>query len=80
VGHASRSSDLLYVEARLARVFSLASRLAEVRQRVVHVAPSQMLCQSQVEDGRVDTIGCVRSCYPCFIIFILLCHRSTVVI
>jgi hypothetical protein len=80
VGHASRSSGLLCVEARLARVFSLTSRLAEVRRRVMHVAPSQRLCQSQVEDGRVDTIDCVGSCYLCFVIFILLCHRDIVVI
>jgi hypothetical protein len=30
---------------------SLASRLAEARRRVVHVAPSQSLRRSQVEDG-----------------------------
>jgi hypothetical protein len=30
---------------------SLASRLTEVRRRVVHMTPSWRLCQSQVEDG-----------------------------
>jgi hypothetical protein len=30
------------------RFFSLASKLAETRLRVVHVAPSRRLCQSQV--------------------------------
>jgi hypothetical protein len=50
VGHASRSSGLLHVEA------------------------------SQVEDGRVDVMGCVRLCYPCFAVFTLLGPRGIVVI
>jgi hypothetical protein len=40
------------------------------------VAPSQRLHQSQVEDGWVDALGCIRSCYHCFIVFILLGHRG----
>jgi hypothetical protein len=41
-----------------------ASRLAEARWRVVHVALSRRLHQNQVEDGRVDVTGCVGPCYP----------------
>jgi hypothetical protein len=37
--------------------FGLASRLAETRRRVVHMAASRRLHQSQVEDGRVDVTG-----------------------
>jgi hypothetical protein len=36
--------------------------------------------QSQVEDGRVDATDCVRPCYPCFAVFILLDRRSIIVI
>jgi hypothetical protein len=37
VGHASRSSDLLHVEASRASVFQFGSKLVEVRRWVVHV-------------------------------------------
>jgi hypothetical protein len=57
----------------------LALRLAEARQRVVHVEPSQRLCRDQVKDGHVDTMGCVRSCYPYFVVFYILCLRSILV-
>jgi hypothetical protein len=40
---------------------SLASRLAEARRRVVHVAPSQRLLRDQVEDGRVDAMRLAAS-------------------
>jgi hypothetical protein len=59
---------------------SLASRLAEARRRVVHVAPSRRLHLSQVEDGRVDAMGCIEPCYPCFAVFILLVSRGIVII
>jgi hypothetical protein len=59
---------------------SLASRLAETRWRVVHVAPSRRLCRSQVEDGRIDAMDCVGSCYPIFIVFNVLCSRCIVLI
>jgi hypothetical protein len=47
---------------------SLASRLAEARWRVVHVAPLQRLRQSQVKYGWVNATGCVGSCYPYFVV------------
>jgi hypothetical protein len=59
---------------------SLASRLAEVRWRVVHVAPSWRSREDQVEDGQVDALGCVRVCYPYFVIFILLGYMGIFVI
>jgi hypothetical protein len=58
---------------------SLASRLAEAQRQVVHMAPSWRLRQSQVEDGRVNAMGCVGPYYPCFTIFFLLSHRGIVV-
>jgi hypothetical protein len=74
VGHALRSSGLLRVEA------SLASRLSETRRRVVHVAASQRLRQSQVENGRVDATGYIGYCYSCFTVFISLGPRGIVLI
>jgi hypothetical protein len=59
---------------------SLASRLADVRCRVVHVAPSWRSYEDQVENGRVDALGCVRVCYPYFVIFILLGYMGIFVI
>jgi hypothetical protein len=48
---------------------SLASRLAEVPRRVVHVASSRRSHGVQVKDRQVDATGCVRPCYPYFAIF-----------
>jgi hypothetical protein len=52
----------------------------EVRRWVVHVAPSQRLRQRQVEDGRVDAIGCVGPCYHTFTVFNVLVPRGILVI
>jgi hypothetical protein len=59
---------------------SAASRLAEARRSVAHVAPSRRLHRSQVEDGWVDVMGYVRPRYPCFAVFVLLGPRDIVVI
>jgi hypothetical protein len=59
---------------------SLASRLAKAGQREVHAAPSGRLRWSQVEDERVDAMGCVGLCYPCYVVFILLGPRGNVII
>jgi hypothetical protein len=58
--------------------FSLAARLADARRRVAHVAPSRRLRQNQVEDGRVDTTGCIELCYPirCFLCIMPYGHFS----
>jgi hypothetical protein len=57
VGHASRSSSSLHLEASLARVSEFASKLVEARWRVVHVAPSWRLSRDQLEYGLVDVTG-----------------------
>jgi hypothetical protein len=59
---------------------SLATRLAEARLWVMHVAPSRRLHRVEVKDRWVDATGCVGPCYPCFAIFILLGPRGIVVI
>jgi hypothetical protein len=43
------------------------------------VAQSRKLRQDQVEDGRVDVMGCVRPCYPYFAIFYVLGTRDIIV-
>jgi hypothetical protein len=58
---------------------SLTSRLVEARRRVVHVAPSCMLRRDQVEDGRVNVMGCIGPCYPCFAVFIVLGLKDNLV-
>jgi hypothetical protein len=57
----------------------LTLRPAQVRQRVVHVEPSWRLRWDQIEDGRVDTTGCIRPDYPYFTVFYVLGHRGMVV-
>jgi hypothetical protein len=75
VGHASRSSGFLRVEASRTRVFQFVLKLAEARRWVVHVAPSHRLCE-EVEDGWVDAMDCVGPYYPYFIVFIVLDLRD----
>jgi hypothetical protein len=75
-GYASRSGGLLCLEASRARVFSLTSRLAEARRRVVHVTLSQRLRQDQVENGWVNATGYVRPCYPYFAVLYILDPRG----
>jgi hypothetical protein len=58
---------------------SLASRLAEARRWIVHMAPSQRLRRVQVENGRVEATGYVGPRYTYFAVFLVLCHKSIVV-
>jgi hypothetical protein len=44
------------------------------------VAPSQRLRQREVEDGRVDVMGCIRPYYHTFAVFDVLGPRGIVVI
>jgi hypothetical protein len=44
------------------------------------VTPSRRLRRRQVEDGRVDAMGCVRPCYHTFTVFNVLAPRGIVVI
>jgi hypothetical protein len=69
VGHMSRSSGLLHLEASHARFSQFASKLAEARCRVVHVALSRRLRRDQVEDGRVNVMDCVGAFYPKIAVF-----------
>jgi hypothetical protein len=59
---------------------NLASRLAEARRRLVHVTSSRRSHGVQVENGRVDAIGCVGLCYSYINVFHVLGLRGIVVI
>jgi hypothetical protein len=58
---------------------SLVSRLVEARQWMVHVAPSWMSHEDQVEDGWVDATGCIGPCYPYLSVFFVLGPRGILV-
>jgi hypothetical protein len=58
---------------------SLASRLVEAHQRVVHVAPSMSLHRVQTEGGRIDAMGCIGPLYPRIVVFYVLGSRGIVV-
>jgi hypothetical protein len=79
VGHTLRSSGLLHHEASRARVSQFASKLAEERWQVVHVASSWRSREDEVEDGWVDVMGCIGLFYPNFTIFVVLGPRGILV-
>jgi hypothetical protein len=68
-GHASRSSGLLHVEASLARVFQSSLKTGGGATTGGACGTIAEVTSKQVEDGRVDVIGCVGPCYPTFTIF-----------
>jgi hypothetical protein len=80
VGHASRSSGLLRLEASQARVSQSNLNTSGGVVRMVHVASSQRSHEDKVEDRRVDAIGCIRLFYHNFAVFILLGHKGSLVI
>jgi hypothetical protein len=47
--------------------------------RMVYVASSLRLRQNQIEDGWVDSMGCIRPDYPCFTVFFVIGHICIVV-
>jgi hypothetical protein len=62
---------------------SFASKLAEERRRVVHMALSWRSCGSKENDGRFNGIGCgvveVRPNYPSLDVIFLLAHMCILV-
>jgi hypothetical protein len=69
VGHMSRSSVLLRVQASLARVFQSDLKTGGGAATGGARGTIQRLHRRQVEDGRVDATGCVGPCYPTFLLF-----------
>jgi hypothetical protein len=66
VGHTLRFSGLLRVEVSRARVSQSGLKTGGGVAQMVHVASSWTLHRDQVEDGRVDAMGCIRACYSFF--------------
>jgi hypothetical protein len=63
VGHTLRSSGLLRMKVSRARISQSSLKTGGGAARMVDVTSSRRLCRGQVEDGWVDAMGCVRSCY-----------------
>jgi hypothetical protein len=51
VGHVSKFNGFLCMEVSRARVSQFASKLAEARQWMIHVAPSRKSREDQVKDS-----------------------------
>jgi hypothetical protein len=64
VGHASRSSGLLRVEASQARISQSGLKTGGGVTRMVYVTSSWGLRRDQVEDGRIDAMSYVGAYYP----------------
>jgi hypothetical protein len=47
---------------------------------MVHVASSQRLHGDETEDERVDATDCIKLFYPNFVVFIVLGHKSSLII
>jgi hypothetical protein len=58
---------------------SLASRLAEAQQWVLHVTSSRRLRRVQAKDGWVDAMGCIGPFYSRIVVFYVLDPRGIVV-
>jgi hypothetical protein len=65
---ASRSSDLLRLEASQASVSQSSLKAGRGTTRMVHVASSLRSHGDEAEDGWVDVMGCIRLFYPNFAI------------
>jgi hypothetical protein len=47
---------------------------------MVHVASSQRWHGDEAEDKRVDATDCIRLFYPNFAVFVVLGHKSSLII
>jgi hypothetical protein len=79
VGHASRSSVFLRLEASQARLFQSGLKTDGGVERMVHMTSSRRLRRVEAEDGRVDGMGCIGPFYPNFIVFIVLGTRGILI-
>jgi hypothetical protein len=79
VGHASRSSGLLRLEASRARVFQFGLKIGGGATRTVHVASSRRLHRVEAKDGWIDAMSCIGPFYPNFTVFYVLGPRGILV-
>jgi hypothetical protein len=80
VGHAPRSSGLLYLEASLTRDSRSSLKTGGGAAWMVHVASLQRSRGDEAEDERVDAMACIGLFYPNFTIFVVLCHKDSLII
>jgi hypothetical protein len=80
VRHASRSSVLLRLEASSARVSQSTLKTGGGVTWIVHMASSQRSCGDEAKYRWVDATGCIRLFYSNFAVFIVLCHKESLVI
>jgi hypothetical protein len=78
--HASRTSDLLHVEASRARVSQSSLKTGGGTAWMVHMASSQRSRGDEVEHRRVDAMRHIRLFYSNFIVFIVLGYKGSLVI
>jgi hypothetical protein len=83
VGHVSRSSGLLHLEASRARVSQFCLKTCEGVAWMVHVASSRRSRGSEAEDGRSDGVGSgtvkIGQKYPSLAIISFLVRRGILV-
>jgi hypothetical protein len=72
VGHVSRSSGLLCLEASRGRVFQSSLKTGGGMMRLVHVASTWRSCGNEAEDRWVDTTSYIGLLYPNFVVSIVL--------
>jgi hypothetical protein len=72
IGHALRASGLLCLEASQARVSQSGLKTSGGVALMVHMASSRRSRGDEVVDERVDAMGCIRTCYPYFVVFSVL--------
>jgi hypothetical protein len=80
VGHVSRSSGLLRLKVSWARVSMSSLKTGGGAAWMVHVVLSWWSCGDETEDRRVDATSCIGLIYPNFVVFIVLGHKSSLVI
>jgi hypothetical protein len=69
----------LSLKTKSGYVSQFALKLAEARRWMVHMAPLRRSRGVQFEDGRVDTMSCIRPFYHNFTIFDVLDSRSILI-
>jgi hypothetical protein len=78
--HASRSSGLLRLKVSLAWISQSSLKIGGGATWMMHMASSWRPREDEVEDGWVDATGCIRFFDPKYVVFVVLCHKSSLVI
>jgi hypothetical protein len=79
-GYMSRSSGLIRLKMSWARISQSSLKTGGGVARMVHVVSLWRSRRDEVKDGWVDAMSCIRLFYPNFAVFIILGHKSNLVI